>query len=653
MKPDKRIIIAAAVILIVITVASLLSGCNRTGDNGVTSSDIRTTDLSGASEVPSSAFENTSSPDDETEPSSGNNTGDNTEVTTAAQSGKAQESSATEAATQTEAAPVTSEEATTLPPETKEPETETKAPETSPDTTPDTTRTELPPETSAEPPVTSCPEVSTGKPADTSVPPVTTAPEQTTPPEATSAPHVHSPEPIPAVAATCTKTGLTAGSKCSVCGQILTAQQTVPVTAHNPVQIPAVPATCTKTGLTAGSKCSVCGQILTAQQTAPKTDHVPLVSIEGAAATERTCGYTSQTSCKICGAVLSERAFQPATGYKTPELYSSDWGYKYLATLSSGASRQGFYRLLESTALEFHKSTRDADYTLANDYPQLVQMLKDAGIKVVKDLDVSSFGLTDNEISETWNMFKADHPLFYWLSSIYYRYSMNGTKKFFQLCCEDKYAQGSVRADINAKIYESVKSVHISASEKKSIYGQALSIHNSICARIEYKFLPGTQTPDDSHEAHCILGWFTDAGGVCECYAKTFQLFMNFCGYECVPVSNELHMWNVMKFDDGNWYWVDATYDDPYNLPGTTTTIYFCRNDTEDVYLNSGFIGSGNFFGTDGAHRLLPAGGADAVLPQYVKDMYGGTVNTYGECGINIVPALPARSASVYAGPKD
>ena len=42
----------------------------------------------------------------------------------------------------------------------------------------------------------------------------------------------HTPETIPAVAATCTKKGLTEGSKCKDCGTILTAQQETDMIAH-------------------------------------------------------------------------------------------------------------------------------------------------------------------------------------------------------------------------------------------------------------------------------------------------------------------------------------------------------------------------------------------------------------------------------------
>lgn len=94
-----------------------------------------------------------------------------------------------------------------------------------------------------------------------------------------------------AVDATCTTAGKTEGKHCSVCGEILVAQQEISAlghtggtatctekatctvcgeaygefAAHTEEIIPAVDATCTKTGLTEGKKCSVCGEITLAQ----------------------------------------------------------------------------------------------------------------------------------------------------------------------------------------------------------------------------------------------------------------------------------------------------------------------------------------------------------------------------------------------------
>ncbi len=77
-------------------------------------------------------------------------------------------------------------------------------------------------------------------------------------------PHVHTEETIPAVPATCTTTGLTAGTKCSVCGQVLVAPTTVPALGHDYQSVAgtAVQATCTTDGKAADTKCSRCDSVV-------------------------------------------------------------------------------------------------------------------------------------------------------------------------------------------------------------------------------------------------------------------------------------------------------------------------------------------------------------------------------------------------------
>lgn len=101
-----------------------------------------------------------------------------------------------------------------------------------------------------------------------------------------------------AVAATCTREGLTEGSHCSACGMRIVAQNQTPATGHNVVKDTAVAATCTRTGKTEGSHCSVCGKILIAQETTPVGAHKYKTTIKKAT-TSKNGSVTKK--CTVCG----------------------------------------------------------------------------------------------------------------------------------------------------------------------------------------------------------------------------------------------------------------------------------------------------------------------------------------------------------------
>ncbi len=121
-----------------------------------------------------------------------------------------------------------------------------------------------------------------------------------------------------AVAPTCTKTGLTEGSHCSVCNITLVAQIVVPATGHTSVTDKAVAPTCTKTGLTEGSHCSVCNTILVAQIVVPATGHSSVTN-KAVAPTCTNTGLTEGSHCSVCGETLAAQTVILATGHTESE----------------------------------------------------------------------------------------------------------------------------------------------------------------------------------------------------------------------------------------------------------------------------------------------------------------------------------------------
>ncbi len=124
----------------------------------------------------------------------------------------------------------------------------------------------------------------------------------------------HTPVIDEALAATCTATGLTAGSHCSVCEAVLVEQAEVPALGHKSEVIPAVAPTCTETGLTEGAKCSVCGEILTEPVEIAALGHT-VVTVPAVAATCTEAGLTEGSYCSVCGAVLTAQEPVDALGH--------------------------------------------------------------------------------------------------------------------------------------------------------------------------------------------------------------------------------------------------------------------------------------------------------------------------------------------------
>ena len=122
-----------------------------------------------------------------------------------------------------------------------------------------------------------------------------------------------------AVTATCTTSGLTEGSHCSRCDAILTAQQEIPALGHNPVTDVAVAATCTTIGLTEGSHCSRCNTVFTAQQEIPALGHITVID-DAVAATCTKSGLTEGSHCSRCTAVLiAQQTVQPLGHNPVPD----------------------------------------------------------------------------------------------------------------------------------------------------------------------------------------------------------------------------------------------------------------------------------------------------------------------------------------------
>ncbi|MBQ8849493.1 MAG: hypothetical protein IJ011_04055 [Clostridia bacterium] len=106
-----------------------------------------------------------------------------------------------------------------------------------------------------------------------------------------------------AVAPTCTETGLTEGTHCSVCDGVLKVQKVVEAFGHMEVIEEAAAPTCTESGLTEGKYCSVCNEILAPQTVVNALGHTE-VTDEAVIPTCTEKGLTEGKHCSECNEIF-------------------------------------------------------------------------------------------------------------------------------------------------------------------------------------------------------------------------------------------------------------------------------------------------------------------------------------------------------------
>lgn len=169
--------------------------------------------------------------------------------------------------------------------------------------------------------------------------------------------HEHTPVVDAEIPATCTKTGLTEGSHCSACGEVIVKQTVIPKTPHTEIPVKGTAATCTEEGLTDGTKCSVCGEVIVAQTKLPtvahtyddKYDdtcnicgfvrdaecaHTSTEKVSGTPATCKSTGLTDGEKCSVCGEILIAQTVIPKKNHT-----ESGWITDAAATCTADGSK--------------------------------------------------------------------------------------------------------------------------------------------------------------------------------------------------------------------------------------------------------------------------------------------------------------------------
>lgn len=384
---------------------------------------------------------------------------------------------------------------------------------------------------------------------------------------------------------------------------------------HVLAAVPEIAATCTRGGNIAHYICSGCGELFSDESAETQ------VTPEDVATDKLAHKPDGSGVCSVCGNID-----WTAAGIDILEMSGGKYGYDYLGTMEKGAARQSLYTAIDLEVKKLHGDVA-TDYGKDDYFAQI---------------DFAELGLNGEDATAVWKTYRDDNPLYYWFAN-----QIGLTSSALYLLVDEEYSAGSVRAECNQLVYKKIREYLTYAEAETSAYQITLAFHDKIIGAIDYAY-DGKGMPETAHWAHSVMGVFEERGGVCESYARAFQLLLNIRGIENIFVTGtgitagggEAHAWNLVRLDDGQWYWYDLTWDDSRGYMWGVYYGYFCVNDRQGVE----WLDGGNQYGTETGSGIGGSpSGCTTFTDTHIPYSSSGS-------GMDFMYELPARAQGVYQG---
>lgn len=140
----------------------------------------------------------------------------------------------------------------------------------------------------------------------------------------------------------------------------------------------------------------------------------------------------------------------------------------------------------------------------------------------------------------------------------------------------------AMRSETDRKADEIVRSI---IKPGMSEYEKVLAVHDHLIRNSVYDRTnaDNASVPPEEHEAYGVI---VNGTGVCDSYAKAVKLLLDKAGVECMfiegtgaetPGKSADHAWNIVSID-GEYYHLDATWDDVSEERGSDATAYYYFN---------------------------------------------------------------------------
>ena len=392
---------------------------------------------------------------------------------------------------------------------------------------------------------------------------------------------------------------------------------------------------------------------------APEVGNEDLNGFQAEISTEENDRIEAEESGEIISGAIAGDSVDSGISLFSLDYYTDSYGAQL-----DGNAKALYDLLVQNYVVDYSQYLDSVDFPF--EFPDTITfeaVVEDGSFQRKGESYVQATDDVKTAIQAASDAFSYDYPQAFWFRGSNYGYWVScvrdgssstgyrGTFKNFTF----KPANREISENAHTRMGDFMNGVQSAVAElNEQTFGMDMEqkikrIHDYICQRVTYR-------NDNTLWVHSAASLFLDADSafVCEGYAKSMKIFCYYMGINCACVSGTArgtssgtpgaHMWNYVQMDDGNWYLVDATWDDVgtppssrYLLVGRATKGQYITIGEERVEYTS--------FSTTSAETAGPV----FILPVLAEESYADNKGK-NEPTVTVVPTV-TPTAAVSAEP--
>ena len=392
---------------------------------------------------------------------------------------------------------------------------------------------------------------------------------------------------------------------------------------------------------------------------APEVGNEDLNGFQAEISTEENDRIEAEESGEIISGAIAGDSVDSGISLFSLDYYTDSYGAQL-----DGNAKALYDLLVQNYVVDYSQYLDSVDFPF--EFPDTITfeaVVEDGSFQRKGESYVQATDDVKTAIQAASDAFSYDYPQAFWFRGSNYGYRVScvrdgssstgyrGTFKNFTF----KPANREISENAHTRMGDFMNGVQSAVAElNEQTVGMDMEqkikrIHDYICQRVTYR-------NDNTLWVHSAASLFLDADPafVCEGYAKSMKIFCYYMGINCACVSGTArgtssgtpgaHMWNYVQMDDGNWYLVDATWDDVgtppssrYLLVGRATKGQYITIGEERVEYTS--------FSTTSAETAGPV----FILPVLAEESYADNKGK-NEPAVTSAPTV-TPTAAVSAGP--